>query len=298
MQRADVVHGRDVARSYEVIIVALVQVGVGRVATLRLGLWTEVVQSVKACDDTGECRRNRCRGDVGEVSLAIRRKTMDLSLECSFDEGGRAAENHKVAPASRTHNRESLRLKPGRDLIQVIVAEAEPVRILLRCEPLAKRSRVRILLTEIKSVQLFLLSRRGGCQQSDVAHRQRRVDASLICRMARLQRHGTADFHRLAGNDRTTDSVWRCGKAHARQNHKAEDGERKSGRGQARRRRTSHGLLRGTSEVVRGTRSIIPASPCLIKLFFAGLYECQNLVNSCDLRHFTSDDRVLERSNH
>ena len=85
-------------------------------------LRTEVVYPRHRPDNTAECGGNHEWRGIGDVLLPVDVVAVDLGAKGNLRLGGGAAENHRVAPASSTEDMEALRLEPGGDLVQVVLA--------------------------------------------------------------------------------------------------------------------------------------------------------------------------------
>ena len=93
---------------------------------------TEVIEPVNGAHHRLEGRRNGWLGGIGKVPLSIYLVVVKCRGESGLDLARRAAERNGIAPAGNRLHRELLLLQPRNDLIDVVLAHSEPVRVLLR----------------------------------------------------------------------------------------------------------------------------------------------------------------------
>src|SRR5580692_1816792 len=106
----------------------------------------EIVQPPEPPDDTAQSGRDHGCGRVCEMLPAIHVVGADFRLESALHLGGVAAEGKGVTTARNVDHLETLRLEPGGDPIDVVLAETETVGILFGSQPSVKVRRGRILL--------------------------------------------------------------------------------------------------------------------------------------------------------
>src|SRR5579884_1613776 len=102
-------------------------------------------------------RRNLRIGGVGEMCLAVHYVFMNGGMEGLFHLRHVSGKNDHVARLGYLLNRESLRLQPCRDRVQVRVTHAKTLAILCWSEPLAVVRRCRVLCVAQELLQGNLL---------------------------------------------------------------------------------------------------------------------------------------------
>src|SRR2546430_792817 len=100
-----------------------------------LGLPTGGIEAADTSDDSLEGGGNRRLGRVGKALLAFDRVVMDLGSECVLDSACGAADGNPISSASNGCDGEALIPEPGNELIQIVLADAKAIGVLLRLEP-------------------------------------------------------------------------------------------------------------------------------------------------------------------
>ncbi len=178
VQRIDVVNRREIVGRDVMLAVRRGVIGMRRRARPRLH--AEIGETADSGDRAAERRgdgRLRC---VGEVRFAVHCIIVQLDLERRFDLRCIALERDRVAPARHAHHRQSLRLKPARNRVDVRLVHAESIRELLRRQPLMILRRTGSLLRLQKLIEIRLLGGSGREPQRHIGNCERRIDAALV----------------------------------------------------------------------------------------------------------------------